>query len=111
MEDYYRIMQANGDGQKRIWATKFGWGTVDGMGVPPNPGYEFTADIDQAQQADYIVRAYAWASQWGHAGGLFLWNLNYWPVAGSEYAWAKYSILRGDGSPRPAYTAMQEMLK
>jgi hypothetical protein len=29
MEDYYQIMQANDDGVKRLWATEFGWGTVD----------------------------------------------------------------------------------
>ena len=58
MEDYYRIMAANGDGGKRVWATEFGWPTTDGMGVGPSPGYEFSQDINQQQQADYIVRAY-----------------------------------------------------
>jgi parallel beta-helix repeat protein len=111
MEDYYGIMAANGDGEKRIWATQFGWGTVDGMGVSPSPGYEFTADIDESQQADYIVRAYTWSRGWGHTEVMFLWNLNFWPIAGPENAMAKYSIVRGDWSPRPAYTALKNMPK
>ena len=111
MEDYYNIMVKNGDGGKRIWATEFGWPTNDGMGVPPSPGYEFAANLTEQQQADYIVRAYQWAKSWGHAGVMFLWNLNFWPVVGAENEMAKYSIVRGDWSPRPAYTALKNMPK
>jgi len=111
MEDYYQIMVANGDGAKAVWATEFGWPTVDGMYVLPNPGQEYAEDLTEGQQADYIVRAYAWAHDWGHAGVMFLWNLNYWSAAGPWSEMAKYSILRGDWSPRPAYTALRAMVK
>jgi hypothetical protein len=111
MQDYYSVMLVDDDGQKRIWATEFGWGTVDGMGVEPSPGYEFAADIDEAQQADYIVRAYTWSHDWGHAGAMLLWNLNFWPVAGPGNEMAKHSIVRGNGSPRPAYVALKQMPK
>jgi hypothetical protein len=111
MQDYYSIVLANDDGQKRLRATEFGWGTVDGMGVEPSPGYEFTADINEVQQADYIVRAYAWSRDWGHAGVMFLWNLNFWPITGPYNEMAKYSIVRGDWSPRPAYVALKQMPK
>jgi hypothetical protein len=111
MEDYYAIMVANGDGDKRIWATEFGWPTVDGMFVLPNPGLEFMADINERQQADYIVRAFTWARRWGHAEVMVLWNLNLWPVAGPESEMSKYSIVRGNWSPRPAYVALRDMPK
>jgi hypothetical protein len=109
LEDYYAIMVEHGDAGKRIWATEFGWPTVDGMGVPPNPGFEYAADIDQAQQASYIVGGYQWAAEWGHAAVLTLWNLNFWPVVGPENEMAKFSVVRGDWSPRPAYTAIKAM--
>ncbi|MBN1933523.1 MAG: SH3 domain-containing protein [Anaerolineae bacterium] len=111
MEDYYNIMAKNGDGNKRVWATEFGWPTNDGMGVPPNAGYEFAANLTEQQQADYIVRAYQWSKSWGHAGTMFLWNLNFWPTVGAGNEMAKYGIVRGDWSPRPAYTALQNMPK
>jgi spore germination protein YaaH len=111
MEDYYNIMAANGDGGKRIWATEFGWATTDGMGVSASPGYEFSDDISEQQQADYLVRAYTWSRGWGHAGVMFLWNLNFWPVAGAENEMAKYGIVRGDWSARPAFTALKNMPK
>jgi hypothetical protein len=104
-------MAANGDGGKRIWATEFGWATTDGMGVPASEGYEFADDISEGQQADYIVRAYTWSRSWGHAGVMFLWNLNFWPVTGPKNEMAKYGIVRGDWSPRPAYIALQNMPK
>jgi len=111
LEDYYAIMADHGDGGKRVWATEFGWPTVDGMGVSPNPGYEYAADITEAQQADYIAGAYRWAAEWSHAGTLVLWNLNMWPIVGAENEMSKFSILRGDWSPRPAYAALRALPK
>lgn len=111
MEDYYATMQAYGDGHKKVWATEYGWGTVDGMGVSPNPGYEYTADLSEAQQAQYIADSFQWAAAWGHAGASFLWNLNFWPVAGPDNEMAKFSIVRGDWTPRPAYDALKAVPK
>jgi hypothetical protein len=111
MEDYYAIMSAYGDGDKQVWATEYGWGTIDGMDVPPNAGYEFTADLDEQQQADYIAGSYVWAANWGHAGAAFLWNLNFWPVVGAENEMAKFSIVRDNWSPRPAYHALKDIPK
>ena len=42
---------------------------------------------------------------------MFLWNLNFWPTTGPENEMAKYGIVRGDWSPRPAYTALKNMPK
>jgi uncharacterized repeat protein (TIGR01451 family) len=111
MEDYYLIMLGNGDGHKRVWATEFGWPTVDGMFVLPNPGLEYQRDITEGQQAEYIVRAFEWSRDWGHAGVMLLWNLNYWAAAGPYSEMAKYSLLRADWSPRQAYVAVRDMPK
>lgn len=106
--DMYMVMAANGDGNKRIWITEFGWGTVDGLGMAAPQGYDFTADIDEQQQADYIVAAYAWAAQQGYVGGAFLYTVDVSPARSD--AGLLYSITRPDGTPRPAYTAIQDML-
>jgi len=42
---------------------------------------------------------------------MFLWNLNFWPVAGPNSETAKFGIVRGDWSPRPAYIALRDMPK
>ncbi len=105
---YMMVMAANGDGNKRIWITKFGWGTTDGLGMEAPQGYDFTADIDEQQQADYIVAAYTWAAQQGYVGGAFLYTVDVSPARSD--AGLLYSITRPDGTPRPAYTAIQNML-
>jgi hypothetical protein len=40
-----------------------------------------------------------------------LWNLNMWPIVGPENEMSKFSILRGDWSPRPAYVAIRALSK
>jgi len=111
MEDYRNIMVKYGDGAKKLWPTEFGWPTVDNLGVPPAPGYPFAADINEAQQAQYLVRAYQMGRNWGWVGVMFLWNLNFGPVCGAADEKAAYSIVRPDWSPRPAYNALASMPK
>jgi len=111
MEGSRNIMVKYGDAGKRLWPTEFGWASTEGMGVEPNPGYEYAADNTEAEQAQFIVRAYQMAKNWGWVGPMFLWNLNYWPVSGAHDEKAKFGIVRGDWSPRPAYIALRDMPK
>jgi hypothetical protein len=108
MEDTYAIMRRNGDGDKRVWATEFGWGTPDGFGMKVSPEHGFVNDIDEQQQAQYIAIAYAWGRVWGHAGPMFLDNLTVAPFRSDMGL--LYSILRPDGTPRPAYATLKEAI-
>ena len=73
MERYRAVMVANGDAGKRVWPTEFGWASSGS----PHPGYEYAAQNTEAEQADFIVRAYQMAKNWGWVGPMFLWNLDY----------------------------------
>jgi len=111
MESYRNIMLKYGDGRKRIWPTEFGWASVEGLGVAPAPGYEYAADNTEQEQAQYIVRAYEMARNWGWVGPMFLWNLNFAPVCGAGDEKAAFSIVRPDWSPRLAFAALANMPK
>jgi hypothetical protein len=111
MEQYRNIMVKYGDGHKRIWVTEFGWATVDGLGVGPAEGYGYAADNTEAEQAQFIVRAYEMARNWGFVGPMFLWNLNFAPVSGRQDEKAAFGIVRHDWAPRPAFSALQNMPK
>jgi hypothetical protein len=111
MESYRNIMVRYGDSGKRIWATEFGWASVDGLGVGPAAGYEYAADNTEAEQAQYLVRAFQLARSWGWAGPMFVWNLNFAPVAGVHDEKAAFGIVRGDWGHRPAYAALRDMPK
>ncbi|MGM0400693.1 MAG: glycosyl hydrolase family 18 protein [Chloroflexota bacterium] len=111
MESYRNIMVKYGDAHKRIWPTEFGWATVDGLGVAPARGYEYAADNTEEEQAKYLVRAYEMSRSWGWVGPMFLWNLNFAPVAGAQDEKAAFGIVRDDWSPRPAFHALCNMPK
>jgi hypothetical protein len=95
MESYRRVMVEFGDGNKRLWPTEFGWASTSA----PHPGYEYAGRINEAQQAQYIVRSYQMMREWGWVGVATLWNLNF-----SE---GEMSAFRVAG--RPAYDALRSM--
>ncbi|MBN1402758.1 MAG: cellulase family glycosylhydrolase [Anaerolineae bacterium] len=111
MESYRNIMVKYGDGGKRVWPTEFGWASVEGLGVGPAAGYGYAADNTEAEQAQFIVRAYQMGRAWGWVGPMFLWNLNFAPVAGREDEKAAFGIVRHDWGPRQAFGALRDMPK
>ena len=111
LEDYRNIMVQNGDSGTFIWATEFGWGTNADLGVSPTAGYEFVAYTDLNEQATYIVDGFALGRSLNYVGPMFLWNLNFCPVAGPNAEQCYWGLLRPDGSPRPAYQAVKNIPK
>jgi hypothetical protein len=108
---YHDVMVQNGDGNKKLWATEFGWATAEGMGGTPNPGYEYAATNTEASQAANLVKAMQIAKQSGYMGVMFIWNLDFSVEVGAWWEGSKFSLLRADGTPRPAYTALASMPK
>jgi hypothetical protein len=97
MESYREVMVANGDVNKRLWPTEFGWGSTS----TPFPGYEYEAYITEGMQAQYIVRAFLMMRDWGWVGVPFLWNLNF-----NEGEMAAFRV-----SGRPAFEALKTLPK
>lgn len=111
MEGYRNIMVANGDGNKRIIPTEFGWATVEGLGVPPAVGYEYAADNTLDEQAQFITRAYQMGRNWGFVGPMFLWNLNFAPLCGPGDEKSAFGIVDSGWGPRPSFHALANMPK
>jgi GH35 family endo-1,4-beta-xylanase len=108
-EQYREVMERFDDGDKEIWFTEFGWASSP----DPAPGYEYAADNTEQDQAQYLVRAFEIAQERGYVGVMFIWNLNYAPVAEADDPFAKgaFSIIRPDWTRRPAYRAVKQMSK
>ncbi|MHB9034411.1 MAG: LysM peptidoglycan-binding domain-containing protein [Anaerolineae bacterium] len=101
MLSYRSVMAAYGDSTRRIWPTEFGWASSSS----PNAGYEYAANVTEAEQAQYLVKAYQMMKSWGWVGPAFCWNLNYNDTnPGSEMA--QFGVLN-----RPAYTSLRDMAK
>jgi hypothetical protein len=110
IEDYRRLMEAYGMGDRQMWITEFGWATRN-----DSPGYEFGNQVSYEQQAAYIVGAMRRVKeQYPWVGAMFLWNLNFAPLWAQQgrplHEQASFSIVNGDWSPRPAYLAVREYL-
>jgi hypothetical protein len=111
MEDYRTVMVINGDGNKRLWPTEFGWSSTHGLGAPPAAGYEYANYNTEQDQASYIVRAYQMSKAWGWVGPMFLWNLNFGPASGKFDEKAGFGIVYPNWAPRPAFYALANMPK
>lgn len=112
VEKIYDILQANGLGDKQVFATEFGWITQ-----PPNEclstgGWSGRAwqIVSEQKQADNLVGAYEYATtHYPWMGGMFIFNLNFnvapWitdPCEQMRY----YSVVN-----RPAEAALAAMPK
>ncbi len=111
IEAYHNIMVANGDGNKKQWATEFGWASTENISSSPNAGWEYAAFISEKDQANYLVTALNIAKRSGYMGVMFVWNLDWSVMMGGGAEMSKFSIIRTDGIPRAAYNALAAMPK
>jgi polysaccharide biosynthesis protein PslG len=96
------IMVANGDEDKQVWLTEFGW--------PVHGGSPEEIGRAEAEQGELLVRAFTYANRhWAPwIGVMALWTIASpsWNL-GDEHPWddemATWAITRPDGSDRPAY--------
>jgi hypothetical protein len=111
LNDYRSMLDQAGYPASPIWVTEFGWGSYDGMGVPPPEGVAYMSAVNEEQQATYILRAYELAHARAWVGPLILWNLNFAPTFKEDFVESAYSLFRPDGSPRPVYHALATIPK
>jgi polysaccharide biosynthesis protein PslG len=105
-QDQRAVMASFGD-DRPVWVTEFGW-TTENMAE----GYEYGADVSEEDQANFLAGAFTVAREempW--ITGMFVWNLNFSTLAPPEDEKFPWSVLNQNWSPRPSYTALQEMPK
>jgi plastocyanin len=108
IEQLRQVMVENGDAEKQMWLTEFGWSST----TTPAKGFEYAAQNSEEEQADYIGRAFRMGrDQYPWMGPMLLFQLNFaLPSVASDptderIAWG---IIRRDGSKRPSYFAVQK---
>ncbi len=105
-QDLRMVMAEFGD-DREVWVTEFGW-TTENMAE----GYGYGADVTEEDQAAYLTGAFDVArEQMPWISGMFVWNLNFSTMSPPEDEKYPWSVLHENWSPRPAYTALQEMPK
>jgi hypothetical protein len=107
LEEYHRILKEGGLEDREIWVTEFGWPSPEGIGEMDLTGWEYGREVSESEQAEYVVRAFHMADERPWVGPMFLWNLNLAVIWGPDNSFSAYSLLRPDGSYRPAYIALR----
>ncbi len=99
VEALRQIMVARGAAEKPIWATEMGWAVAPGA----TANY---ATVSPTEQAAYLVGAFQRAArEWPWLQMLAVWNLG----GENHPEWHGFSLLAPDGSPRPAFLALQQV--
>lgn len=107
VSEYRDIMVQNGDANKPIWFTEFGYCSNQ---TPP-PGYEYCKYVTEEQQGQFLQQAYQMARSTPYVGAMFQWNLNMqMSVPQDDEKWG-FGIVRSDYSGRPAYFRLLGMPK
>jgi hypothetical protein len=110
-EKFYEVMQANGYGHKKVWATEFGWIVAPPDSCLSDPGWQgrLWQIVTEAKQASNLAGAFAYADDhWPWMGGMFVFNLNF-NVAGQypECEQMRFYAVKG----RPAENALRAVPK
>ncbi|HEU4793206.1 MAG TPA: cellulase family glycosylhydrolase, partial [Nitrolancea sp.] len=103
------IMVRNGDADKPVWASEYGWVTLpqDWTGDPSPWGKPVTP----AQQADYLYQGYLRAQrEWPWMGVMCVWNFQWIQPPDAQDQIKNptrgFSIVNYDYSPQPAYALL-----
>jgi polysaccharide biosynthesis protein PslG len=95
VEAVYNTMARNGDSAKKIWLTEFGYSTCSGSYC-----------VSEAQQAEYLTKAYRKAAGWPYVQALFWYQMRNWGSSSSEWT-DNLGLLRSDFTAKPAYAAFR----
>ncbi len=106
LEDYHQIL-SDANINKPLWVTEFGWPSIEKFGEVDTTGWDYARDVTEADQAAYLLRAIELRRDRAWLGPMMIWNLNIAPLLGAERSESAYSLLRPDGSQRPAYQQLR----
>jgi hypothetical protein len=99
--EVYKVMQANGDGDKPIWMTEFGWSaTTDRCAHADKP-----AGVSEAQQAQYLLEAMNCLEEDPYVQVAMWFNNRDLSRDGSMLN--SYGLRRANNTTRPAFDAFK----
>jgi hypothetical protein len=97
--DMYAVMRANGDRTKRIWASEIGF-----------PTGRSSAAVSDQSQAKYLVESLRSWTGFKFSGPVFVYSLRDEGADKWDH-FQNFGLLRTDGTPKPAYTAIRRALR
>lgn len=106
VEQLRAVMVNAGLEEVPIWIAEMGWP----VGVH-HPSYGYGRYITERLQARYIARAFEiMRTEWDWVEVAMIWNLNAAGYGEPDNPFSGFSVTNADGSPRPAYDAIVDMV-
>ncbi|MFN2595268.1 MAG: cellulase family glycosylhydrolase [Actinomycetota bacterium] len=101
----HQLMANRGDGDTPIWFTEFGWSTHSNTGNESN----WNIGVTRQEQADFLVNSVKYVQQnMPYVTNLIAYESN--DESSGDAQLDNYGILTQDDSPKPAYTALKDLL-
>jgi polysaccharide biosynthesis protein PslG len=106
----HSLMAKNGDGDKPVWFTEFGWSSHDNGGIDFTSGADnWLHGVSKETQADYLVRAIKLVrDQYPYVTHMFWYSER--DVDTSNIQNANYGLMTHDLTPKPVYYKLQSFL-
>lgn len=99
-----QLMRANGDGDKTIWATEYGWSAHDNSGYgSPTPTWK--RGVSRSQQADYLLQMQQYLAQWPQVEASFWYTDR--DTDRNDPQEDNYGLLTRSLAPKPVYFALR----
>lgn len=113
LADMRAVMLKHDDGKRPVWITEYGWLSMPDKVVQQYPLKPWGENIDEATQAQYLVKGIERArKEWDWVGVVNVWFLKadkYLLDRSDLWGQARYfALINPDWSVRPAYTALQQ---
>ncbi len=98
LQEIRASMQANGDGDKPIWATEMGWSSTTAA-----------YGVSEATQADFLTKAYGQLSSWPYVQQAFWYSMRnvFWSKDDPADFEANFGVVRTDFTRKPAFAALK----
>jgi hypothetical protein len=98
------LMRQHGDGDKRIWATEYGWSSHPNTAYGPNPP-NWKRGVTERQQGEYLLRMQEVLARWPQVQASF-WYTDVNTAVGDAQE-DNYGLLRRDLTRKPVYDALR----
>ena len=95
------LLKRHGDGNKKVYATEFGWSTHSNKG----PEKLWNRGVTEAQQAEYILAAYAEMAKFPQIAAAYVYTERDTAVGDPQQD--GYGVMRRDLSLKPSYYAVK----
>jgi len=106
--EVHRVMAENGDGDKPINMSEFGWSAYTGMCNKGKWAGMKAAGVGEALQAQYMREAFHCMAAYPYVRtALWFSDTDYAPA---EEELNRYGLIRSDGSKRPAWQALRDQV-